>query len=144
DHDKIKLTKLSLKNVETRIAKALNDLEGIGFSVSRSALSALADNPVVQQIKRNFHAQRAGDIYLAQAPYWLLQETDRDAVMNGSPWSYDTYVPILFAGANLKAQRIDRRVDPVDIAATLSTLMSVTPPSNARGSVLEEVANQRP
>lgn len=144
DHEKIKLTQLTLKNVETRIAKALNDLEGIGFSVSRSGLSALADNPVVQQIKRNFHAQRAGDIYLAQAPYWLLQETDRDAVMNGSPWSYDTYVPILFAGANLKAQRIDRRVDPVDIAATLSTLMSVTPPSNARGSVLEEVANQRP
>jgi len=144
DHDKIKLTKLSLKNVETRIAKALNDLEGIGFSVSSSGLSALADNPVALQIKRNFHAQRAGDIYIAQSPYWLIQETDKDAIMNGSPWSYDTYVPILFAGANLKAQRIDRRVDPVDIAATLSTLMSITPPSNARGSVLEEVANQRP
>lgn len=144
DHDKIKLTKLKVKNVETRIAKALNDLDGIGFSVSRSGLSASADNPVAQQIKRNFHVQRAGDIYIAQAPYWLLQETDRDAVMNGSPWSYDTYVPILFAGANLKAQRIDRRVDPVDIAVTLSTLMSVTPPSNARGSVLEEVASQRP
>ncbi|HEY7866216.1 MAG TPA: alkaline phosphatase family protein, partial [Psychromonas sp.] len=30
DHEKIKLTQLTLKNVETRIAKALNDLEGIG------------------------------------------------------------------------------------------------------------------
>lgn len=144
DHDKIKLTKLTLKNVETRIAKALSDLQGIGFSVSSSGLSALADNPVALQIKRNFNAKRSGDIYIAQAPYWLIQETDKDAVMNGSPWSYDTYVPILFAGANLKAQRIDRRVDPVDIAATLSTLMSVTPPSNARGKVLEEVTNQLP
>jgi predicted AlkP superfamily pyrophosphatase or phosphodiesterase len=144
DHDKIKLTQLTVKKVETRIAKALNNLEGIGFSVSRSGLSASGDNPVAQQIKRNFHAQRAGDIYIAQAPYWLLQETEQDAVMNGSPWSYDTYVPILFTGATLKAQRIDRRVDPVDIAATLSTLMSVTPPSNARGSVLEAVASQRP
>ncbi|MFT6925747.1 MAG: putative AlkP superfamily pyrophosphatase or phosphodiesterase [Psychromonas sp.] len=144
DETKIKLTKLTLKNVATHIAKALNDLEGIGFSVAKSGLPALTDNPIAQQIKRNFHAQRAGDIYIAQAPYWLLQETNEDAVMNGSPWSYDTYVPILFAGANLKAQRIDRRVHPVDIAATLATLMSVTPPSNARGSVLEEVASQRP
>lgn len=28
---------------------------------------------------------------------------------HGSPWQYDTYVPIVFAGENLRARVIDRK-----------------------------------
>jgi hypothetical protein len=36
--------------------------------------------------------------------------------MHGSPWRYDSYVPIIFAGANVEPQTIHRRVHPVDVA----------------------------
>ncbi|WP_372883257.1 alkaline phosphatase family protein [Psychromonas sp.] len=144
DKNKIRLTNLQLIDVEMRLANALSQYEGIALALPASDITALENTPAGKQIKRNFHAQRSGDIYIAQSPYWQLRETDTGAVSNGSPWSYDTYVPIIFAGANLKAQRIDRAVDPVDIAPTLASMMAITPPSKARGAVLEEVVSQRP
>jgi hypothetical protein len=59
--------------------------------------------------------------------------------MHGSPWSYDTYVPVIFAGAGVPAQRVDRLLHPVDIASTLSAFVGAKPPSGARGTPLMEV-----
>jgi hypothetical protein len=61
------------------------------------------------------------------------------AAIHGSPWAYDTYVPIFFAGKGVLAQKIGRRVAPNDIAATLATYLGVKPPSGSVGSVLTEV-----
>jgi len=59
--------------------------------------------------------------------------------MHGSPWRYDTYVPILFAGPGIGARTIHRNVHPVDVAPTLSAALGVKPPSSSVGTPLEEV-----
>ena len=61
------------------------------------------------------------------------------ASTQGSPWRYDTYVPVIFAGNGLQAARVDRAVAPYDIAPTLSAYLGVKPPSGAVGAVLLEV-----
>jgi len=61
------------------------------------------------------------------------------AAIHGSPWAYDTYVPIFFAGSGVPAQIIGRRVSPTDIATTLAAYLGVKPPSGSVGSVLTEV-----
>jgi hypothetical protein len=61
------------------------------------------------------------------------------AAIHGSPWAYDTYVPIFFAGNGVTAQLIGRRVAPTDIAATLAAYLGVKPPSGSVGTVLTEV-----
>jgi len=58
------------------------------------------------------------------------------------PWRYETYVPVIFAGAGLKAATINRRVTPCDIAPTLSARFGVKPPSGAVGGVLAEVLGE--
>jgi predicted AlkP superfamily pyrophosphatase or phosphodiesterase len=58
---------------------------------------------------------------------------------HGSPWRYDTYVPVIFAGHGLKPGRVDRTIAPYDIATTLSAYLGVKPPSGAVGEVLPEV-----
>jgi hypothetical protein len=45
----------------------------------------------------------------------------------------------VFAGAGLTAQFIDRAVQTVDVAVSLSAFMSIKPPSGAVGSVLVEI-----
>jgi arylsulfatase A-like enzyme len=57
----------------------------------------------------------------------------------GSPWRYDTYVPIIFMGPGMQPQTVDRRVHPVDVAPTIAALLGMTPPGSAQGSSLEEV-----
>ena len=59
--------------------------------------------------------------------------------MHGSPWRYDTHVPIIFMGPAIPPQKVHRRVHPVDVAPTLAALMGMTSPGSAQGSPLEEV-----
>jgi arylsulfatase A-like enzyme len=61
------------------------------------------------------------------------------AAIHGSPWRYDTHVPILFAGPGVRNRKVSRRVAPYDIAPTLANYLGVKPPSGSVGEVLVEV-----
>jgi arylsulfatase A-like enzyme len=58
--------------------------------------------------------------------------------MHGSPWRYDSYVPIIFAGPGIAPRKIHRLVHPVDVAPTLSAWLGIKRPSSSVGLVLEE------
>jgi arylsulfatase A-like enzyme len=64
------------------------------------------------------------------------------ASSHGSPWRYDSYVPVMFAGAGIEAQKVSRAITPYDVAATLSAYLGVKPPSAAIGHPLPEVLIQ--
>jgi len=48
-------------------------------------------------------------------------------------------VPIVFAGFGLQHRTIDRRVYTIDVAPTLSAILSIKPPSGSVGDPLREV-----
>jgi len=62
-----------------------------------------------------------------------MDTTTEIAAIHCSPWAYDTYVPVFFAGNGIAAQRIVRPVTPYDIAATLSVYLEIKPPSGSVG-----------
>jgi len=82
---------------------------------------------------------RSGDIYIVQDPYWFNSDKGPIAGMHGSPWSYDTHVPVIFAGAGIPTQIVYRQIQPADVAPTLAALLGMSPPASAHGSVLPEV-----
>lgn len=139
DEQKIARTKFKQAEVERAIAAALSDTKGIALVVPRSGFATLQDSPAVKQVQRNFHPSRSGDIYIAQQPYWFMFESGPIAVMHGSPWSYDTHVPIIFAGAGIDSEIVNRLVHPVDVAPTIAGILGMTAPSSANGVPLEEV-----
>ena len=143
DHSVIRDKGLDQAEVERALAEELMKFDGIALAVSSSDLRGgrLPEAPMIQQIRRNLHPKRSGDIYLVQEPYWFLysDESIPLCTIHGSPWRYDTYVPIIFAGARVSAQRINRLVHPVDIAATLAAWVGAKPPSGAVGDPLSEV-----
>jgi arylsulfatase A-like enzyme len=61
------------------------------------------------------------------------------ASTHGSPWRYDTFVPVIFAGAGLPAAKVHRSITPYDIAPTLAAYLGTKPPSGALGVPLPEV-----
>jgi len=77
-------------------------------------------------------------------PGWFINDLDglTAAVVHGSPWQYDTYVPIIFAGNGLRPRTVSRRVHPVDVALTPATVVGTNTPSGASGEVLVEVVDQ--
>ncbi len=95
---------------------------------------------VAQQLLRNFNPKRSGDICLVLEPHWFVNDFDGSKVAStqGSPWRYDTYVPIMFAGWNISAKTINRQVETVDIAPTLALLLGTKLPSGSVGKPLTE------
>jgi predicted AlkP superfamily pyrophosphatase or phosphodiesterase len=152
DYDAIREAKQDPAQVERFIAAEATKIPGIRFAMSRSELleGRYADSPIQRQIRRNFHPDRSGAIHLVQDQYWFLHSTDEAARMglsglaaiHGSPWAYDTYVPIFFAGHTVPAQTITRRVATTDVAPTIAAYLGIKPPSGSIGNPLEEVLDR--
>ena len=138
NYEKIESAGQDPKAVEQAIADAITDSEGIALAVPGSSLSEEQNAPLIDQIRRNHHITRSGDIYVLQKPYWFLLDEGKIAAMHGTPWSYDTHVPIIFIGPDTKPGRVDRPVHPVDVAPTIATYLGMSPPAASQGKALKE------
>lgn len=147
NHDVIQTHGLDLREVEQAIARELLKFEGVAQAVSSSELREgnLPDTQINRAILNNFNPNRSGDIYLVFEPHWFINDFDGLEVSSthGSPWQYDTYVPVAFGGMKIPAQRVLRSVLTVDIAPTLAALLVTKPPSGSAGALLVEVFTEK-
>jgi len=137
---------IDLAALETTIAEELVAFPAVSYAVPSTALErgTVPDNGMTRAVLNNYNAARSGNIYVVFNPGWFINNLDglSVAVVHGSPWRYDTYVPIIFAGYGIKPQTVSRRVHTVDVALTLATAIGTKPPSGAAGEVLPEVLGQ--
>ena len=129
--------------LDQAISSELAVFAGVHSAIPSKAIEQgqLDDNYVNQMVKNNFHPLRSGDFYVVFKPNWFINDFDGLTVASthGSPWRYDTYVPVVFAGAGIEDNNIHRRIHTVDIAPTLSAYLGIKPPSGSVGEVLFEV-----
>ena len=134
---------LELDEVARSVAEELRKLPGIAYAVSSEDLraGAVALTPVTEAILANFHEDRSGDIYVVFEPHWFVADFDGLTVTgsHGSPWSYDSHVPVIWMGPGITPGRIARHVETVDIAPTIAAYLGIRPPSGTRGVVMTEV-----
>ena len=134
---------LDQRAVEAALAAEVLKIPGIAAALSSMALqdSDYINQTLSDHVKRNYNPHRSGDIYVIQEPYNHLvsDETTPLVAMHGSPWRYDTFVPIMFGGAAVPAGVVHRLVHPTDIAVTLANYLRIKPPSAAAGTVLSEI-----
>ena len=143
NRDLIRRKGLDLADVEQAVAEEMMAFKGVSLAVSSTALmqGRVPDTPLIRSILNGHNPKRSGDIFIVFKPNWFINEFDGMTVTSyhGSPWRYDTYVPVIFAGAGLKPQRVFRQIQTVDIATTLSAIAGTNRPSGARGQILPEV-----
>jgi predicted AlkP superfamily pyrophosphatase or phosphodiesterase len=146
NNDLIRDMGLDQAEVEQAVAEELMKFNGVAYAVSSTALRTdnLPNTLMTRSILRNFHPKRSGDIYLVFEPNVFINDFEGLIVASthGSPWRYDTFVPVMFAGAGLPAMTVSRSVTPYDIAPTLAAYLGVKPPSGAIGMPLPEVLEQ--
>ena len=150
--DAIADAKLNIGEVEHFVALEMMKVPGIAYAMTRSDLltGRITESPVQNQIRRSFHPTRSGNIHMVPEHYWFLHSTEeaekmgieKIAAIHGSPWKYDTYVPIFFAGNGVPTQTISRLVGPQDIAATIAAYLEIKPPSGSVGIPLVEVLGE--
>ncbi|MDB5900283.1 MAG: alkaline phosphatase family protein [Ramlibacter sp.] len=95
-----------------------------------------AGQPFFDQMRRSWHRDVSGDVQYVLKPYWMFGSSSSIAT-HGSPYEYDTHVPILVWGPRwARAEAVDARVETADIAPTLARWLGVPPPSASEGRPL--------
>ena len=130
---------LDAETVREELARGLTRVPGIHAAVTRSGVGQLTNRDLAARIRNNLHRDREGDIYIVQEAYWFNFDPGPVAVMHGSPWNYDTHVPLIFAGGRVAAGVVHRPIQPADVAPTLAALLGMSAPASAQGTVLPEV-----
>lgn len=142
DRDEIAARELDLREVADAVARELDALPGIAEAVSSFDLrdGSFSEAGVGAQVLANFHPDRSGDIYMVMDPHWFIADFDGLTVASthGSPWAYDSHVPVIISGPGIQAARVVRRVETVDVATTIAAYLGTGFPSGARGAVLVE------
>ncbi len=134
---------LDLRVVELATVELVLKQPGFEKAYARSNLMAgrFGDDPLAQRVAASMLVGRSGNVYLVPREHWLLAgEPFGLAAMHGTPWPYDSHVPILFWGAGIAPAVVDRAVDPRDIAPTMARRLGIPVPSGSTGSVLSEAA----
>ena len=77
---------------------------------------------------------------IVQDQFWhLYPDPNKYTATHGSPFSYDTFVPILWRGTGVEPRTVYRRVAPADIAPSVAAFLGIKPPSGSVGNLLHEV-----
>ena len=89
-------------------------------------------DPITRAAALSYYDGRSGDLILVPKPYWISPGL---AASHGSPFPYDTRVPVVLYGAGVAPGRHAVSATPADIAPTLAAIAGVTLP-DADGRVL--------
>ncbi len=143
----IKEKGLDLARVEEVVANEIMKFKGVNNAISSTALleGRVANTEDMRLILNSHNVKRSGDIFILFEPNWFINDFDglTVACTHGSLWNYDTFVPVIFAGMDLKPQKVYRKIETVDVARTLSAYVDVKPPSGANGKILTEVLESK-
>jgi hypothetical protein len=105
----------------------LLEQNSVAAAVTREQLLAGGGGTEIDEaLRRSFHPRRSGDVLFVLAPYCM---TGSLATTHGSPWKYDTHVPLLLMGSGVRPGRFDRPVSTAALASTLARILRIEPPS---------------
>jgi predicted AlkP superfamily pyrophosphatase or phosphodiesterase len=125
---------------EETAAAALGRVPGIYAAYGRTRIleGRLPHTDVARRVERSFHPKVSGDVVLVSDPFWMPGRGLGTGTTHGTPYAYDTEVPLLLAGAGVRPGRYARRVSTLDLAPTLADLLGILQPAGCEGSVLAE------
>ena len=88
-------------------------------------------------LSNSFHPERSGDVLMVMKPFHVL-ESEKGGTSHGTPWSYDSDVPIFLFGKGVKPGVYASTVHPTDVAPTMSAILEMGAPASNEGVVLFE------
>ena len=127
-------------DVENSAARFLLDYAGVAQVYTRTQFEtgAVADTRMGTLMRRAWNRQLSGDLMVVVKPYWYFG-TGTSGSSHGTPYAYDTNVPLLIMGERwIRPGAYGQYAEVVDIAPTLAHLLRVRPPAAAEGRVLTE------
>lgn len=88
-------------------------------------------------IAKGYDPVQNGDIVILEKPAYI--EYSATGTSHGTPYTYDTHVPLIFYGNGIKKGESYDKKDITQIAPTLSQLLKITYPNGTEAELLQEI-----
>ena len=95
------------------------------------------DDEIGKRVLRGFNSKQSGDLIVVQKPNVYLGD-GTDPANHGTPYSYDTHVPMIIMGRGFKPGKYNQAATPLDIAPTVSLYLGIPQPNKSQGRILRE------
>lgn len=131
---------VSQEDAERVAGEAALTVPGVARYFTRTQLlnsGVSQGDAAARRVLHGYNARRSGDVVLVSEPFRYLADYVAVAT-HGTPYSYDTHVPLVIMGGGVTPGRYRQPASPADIAPTLASVLGVQPPSSATGRVLTE------
>jgi len=136
-------SKINPEEVRRIAGEAALSVKGILTYYTRDQIQngKMPNNRWAPMFEKSFYAARSGDVLLQTKPYYFWGSYgERDSgSTHGSPYEYDTHVPMIFMGAGIRPGTYDQNVDITDIAPTLAGVLDIAAPVGNEGRKLHEI-----
>ncbi len=106
------------------------------YTREQLARGSVPGDPIDRRVLNGFFYQRAPDVTVIADPYYLFEAK---GTSHGMPFGYDSHIPLILMGEQIRPGRYHALVRPNDIAPTLATLLEVETPSGSVGRALDEI-----
>jgi hypothetical protein len=138
DHELIRERGLDPARVREMAAEAAQEAPHVARVFTREQLlrGDVGPGPFALRVAASYHPRRSGDLEILIDPYWMRSG---HGTTHGTPYPYDTHIPLVFRGPGIRPGRYHRHADLNDVAATVATLIATELPSGCSGRVLHEM-----
>lgn len=92
-----------------------------------------------QSIINAYYPKRSGDVQYLIKPGFMMGATT--GTTHGSPYAYDTHLPLLWYGWNIKPGKTSREIHITDVAPTLAAMLRIQMPNGSIGEPIGELVN---
>lgn len=135
NHKVIDDKKLVLQQVEENAAAFLQKMDGVSEVITATTMNNASFTEGARYLmQKGYNAKRSGDILINYLPAWV--DYQKTGTTHGSPYSYDTHVPLIFYGWNVKQGSSSEQVYITDVAATLAMMLNIQFPNGCTGKPL--------
>jgi predicted AlkP superfamily pyrophosphatase or phosphodiesterase len=114
----------------------------VAAAATREDLLGGGDHRLLGQIRLSFNPARSGDVLFCFVPYSIPGAPGANprpkGTTHGSPYHYDTHVPMLLLGSGIAPGKYERRISPAFLAPTASRLLGVDSPGGCQEEPLVE------
>ena len=128
------VTESKAEEVAAEAAAAQADVAA-AFTRTQFLTGTLPNSPIARKAANSFNSRRSGDVFLALMPY-AVPSSSATSTTHGTPWNYDSQVPLIFWGSAFKPGFYATACQPIDLVATLAARLGLTQPSGAQGTPL--------
>ncbi len=127
--------------LERRVKVGLRRIDGIAdVYFRREILDGSDDNRTyLGYFQRGYYPPRGKDFVVLPCEYCLFT-TSKTGTTHGTPYRYDTHIPMLFWGNGVKHGTYAGPVHSVDIAPTIAQHLGIPYPTTVDGEPLNEIA----